>query len=122
VTQAVLYSVDTSALLDGPERYYPEASFSALWLKVDELIAAGRFLVSEEVWDEARAHDAAAKVWCDGRGKASMVVPTDAVIAKEVQDILVAYPRLVGCDEGAQSRRRVRHRGCPRKGCDRGYR
>jgi hypothetical protein len=100
VTPPVLYSVDTSALLDGLERYYPEASFPALWKKIDELIAAGRFFFSEEVWDEARKHDAAAKTWCDARDKASLVVPTDAVIAREVQGILVAYPRLVANMKG----------------------
>jgi hypothetical protein len=89
------YSVDTSALLDGLERYYPQVSFPALWSKVDDLIAGRRFLISEEVWEEARAHDAAAKTWCDGHGKASIVVPTDAVIAKEVQEILTAFPKLV---------------------------
>jgi hypothetical protein len=94
------YSVDTSALLDGLERYYPEASFPALWEKVDHLIAPGRFLISEEVWDEARVHDAAAKAWCDSRGKGSMVVPTDAVITKEVQDILLSFPKLVANMKG----------------------
>ena len=69
MSHASIYSVDTSALLDGLERYYPEESFPALWDKVDELIAAGRFIVSEEVWEEARTHDAAAKTWCDAHGK-----------------------------------------------------
>lgn len=100
MTAPSIYSVDTSALLDGLERYYPETTFPALWQKIDELIAAGRFLISEEVWDEARAHDAAAKAWLDSRGKGAMVVPTDAVIAKEVQDILVRFPKLVANMKG----------------------
>jgi Domain of unknown function (DUF4411) len=100
VSTPPIYSVDTSALLDGLERYYPEASFPALWKKIDELIAAGRFFFSEEVWDESRERDAAAKVWCDNRGKNSLVVPTDAVIAKEVQEILVRFPKLVANMKG----------------------
>lgn len=95
MTPPVLYSIDTSALLDGLERYYPQASFPALWTKIDGLVTAGRLLLSDEVWDEARKHDAAAKSWCDGHGRVSLAVPTDAVIAKEVQDILVSFPRLV---------------------------
>ena len=95
-----IYSVDTSALLDGLERYYPEASFPALWGKVDGLVASGRFLLSDEVWDEARVHDAAAKNWCDTRGKGSMVVPTDAIITKEVQEILLGFPKLVANMKG----------------------
>lgn len=97
---AMVYSVDTSALFDGLERYYPEESFPALWARVDELIVAKRFLLSEEVWDEARAHDAAAKSWCDARGKDPMVVPTDVALAKEVQSILVRFPRLVANMKG----------------------
>lgn len=90
-----IYSVDTSALFDGLERYYPESSFPALWARVDELIEAQRFLISEEVWEEARAHDAVAKSWCDARGKGLMVVPTDANVTTGVQNILVQFPKLV---------------------------
>ena len=90
-----LYSVDTSALIDGLERYYPEDTFPALWERVDELIAVGRFVMSEEVWDEARARDEAAKRWCDSRGKARMVVPTDGAILNEVTNIVGRYPKLV---------------------------
>ena len=95
-----IYSVDTSALFDGLERYYPEASFPALWGKVDGLIASGRFLISEEVWGEARARDAAAKTWCDGHNRISMVVPTDVVITTKVQAILSSFPRLVANMKG----------------------
>jgi hypothetical protein len=100
MTSPTVYSVDTSALLDGLERYYPEAAFPALWGKIDSLIAHGRFLLSDEVWDEARKRDAAAKTWCDRCGKTALVVPTDAVIAKEVQDILVSFPKLVANMKG----------------------
>lgn len=100
MTPPTIYSVDTSALLDGLERYYPEAAFPALWGKIDELVTDGRFLLSDEVWDEARKRDAAAKIWCDQHGKTSLVVPTDGVIVKEVQDILVGFPRLVANMKG----------------------
>jgi len=57
MTQDV-YCVDTSALIDGLERYYPEENFPGLWTKVDSLIKDGRFLISEEVWEELRQKDA----------------------------------------------------------------
>jgi hypothetical protein len=95
-----IYSVDTSALFDGLERYYPESSFPALWARIDELIEAQRFLISEEVWEEARAHDAVAKSWCDVRGKDSMVVPTDASVTAAVQNILTQFPKLVANMKG----------------------
>ncbi len=48
------YSADTSALIDGLERYYPETHFPALWEKVDELVAESRLIISEEVWEEVQ--------------------------------------------------------------------
>lgn len=67
MTLHAIYSVDTSALIDGLERYYPEDSFPALWERVDDLIDRGRFLMSDEVWEEATAKDLAVKRWCEAR-------------------------------------------------------
>jgi hypothetical protein len=91
---SLLYSVDTSALIDGLERYYPAETFPALWERVDELVSAGRFFISEEVWEEAQVRAAAVQQWCDGR-KDRIVIPTDAAIIQEVQRILASYQRLV---------------------------
>lgn len=91
---APLYSVDTSALIDGLERYYPEDSFPALWANVDALIREGRFFFSEEVWEEIQSRDAVVRDWCDGR-KDRMIVPTEAPVAVAVQSILQAHPRIV---------------------------
>lgn len=88
------YAVDTSALIDGLERYYPVEAFPGLWQKVDDLIAEGRFFMSDEVWEEATAKDAAVKAWCDGRRDA-VVIPTDAAVATEVQRVLTNHERLV---------------------------
>ena len=88
------YSVDTSALIDGLERYYPVDAFPGLWDKVDDLIREGRFVLSDEVWEEATAKDAAVKEWCYGR-RDKLVIPTDAAVAKEVQRVLTSHERLV---------------------------
>jgi hypothetical protein len=90
-----IYSLDTSALLDGLERYYPEPSFPALWERVDDLIADGRLVASEEVLEEAKKKDALAKAWFEARDPTAFVVATDADITGRVQAILLAYPRLV---------------------------
>jgi hypothetical protein len=95
-----VYSVDTSALLDGLERYYPPEIFPALWDSVDELVDEGRFFVSEEVWEEACVHNAAAKAWLEGHGKDKISIPTDVAVAQDVQGILVDYPRLVANMKG----------------------
>lgn len=85
------YSLDTSALLDGLERYYPESTFPALWERMDELMAQGRLLMSEEAWLEAQAVDAPAKVWCVPR-KDRLVVVTDPSIAVRVTAMASDYP------------------------------
>lgn len=88
------YSVDTSGLIDGLERYYPEESFPALWQKIDELVAEGRFLLSEEVWEEVKSKDAVVRAWCEPR-KGNLIVPTTAEVAVSVRELLAEYPRLV---------------------------
>lgn len=95
-----IYCMDTSALIDGLERYYPVSLFPGLWDKIDELVKAGRIILSEEVWQEGRKHDAALKDWCDGHGKDALVVATDAKIAAEVQSLLAKFPKMVADMKG----------------------
>jgi hypothetical protein len=92
---APLYSGDTSALLDGLERYYVESSFPGVWEKVDELIADGRFFISEEVYEEAKKRTGVVKAWCDRDKTGKLIVPTDAAVTREVKAILAETPRLV---------------------------
>jgi hypothetical protein len=95
-----IYSADTSALIDGLERYYKPSSFPGLWEKVDaELVAKGRLLLSDEVLDEATRKDAAAKEWCKDR-KDQIVVPTDAHIVAEVREVLNDFPLMVKAMKG----------------------
>lgn len=92
---APLYSVDTSALLDGLERYYVEETFPGIWEKVDELIDAGRFFISEEVYEEAKKKTGVVKAWCDKDGTGKLIVPTDGAVTRGVQAILKDTPRMV---------------------------
>lgn len=88
------YCVDTSALIDGVERYYPIASFPALWDRIDDLVQAGRFFLSEEVWEEVKSKDEKAKRWVEPR-LPEIVVPTDAAVALAVKAILDPYELMV---------------------------
>lgn len=92
-----IYSFDTSALIDGIERYYPLANFPGLWTAVDELIDEGRLLVSEEAWSEAMAADAPLREWCQeaGAGRDRCVYPTDAEVAAIAGSIGNDYPNWV---------------------------
>ncbi|WP_237107248.1 DUF4411 family protein [Nonomuraea sp. MG754425] len=86
--------MDTSALIDGLERYYPEENFPGLWIKIEELVDSGRFFCSEEVWQEARVYAAPVHDWCDRVGFSPLVVPTDLMIVQETQVILGNHPLL----------------------------
>jgi hypothetical protein len=89
------YSFDTSALIDGIERYYPIANFPALWERIDELIANDRLHVSEEAWNEAVSVDSALKDWCTdtAAGRERCIVPTDAAIGTVAGAIAAQFPR-----------------------------
>ncbi len=89
-----LYCVDTSALIDGLERYYPEEHFPALWERVDELVAAGRFFISEEVWEEVKQKDERAQEWVQPR-LADLVVRTDQAVVTATQQVLRGHELLV---------------------------
>ena len=80
------YCVDMSALIDGLERYYPESSFPSLWLRVDELIEAGRFICSDEVIEEAINKDLPAKAWCRQRSDFVGRLAAVAVVGLVVDD------------------------------------
>lgn len=92
-----VYSFDTSALIDGIERYYPIDNFPALWERMDELISDGRLLVSEEAWNEAVSVDAALKEWCteDGADREDCVELTDQAIAAVAGAIVKQFPKWI---------------------------
>jgi Domain of unknown function (DUF4411) len=91
------YSLDTSALIDGIERFYPIDNFPALWNRVDDLIKLGRLHVSEEAWNEAICVDSALKDWCTdiSAGRDLCVVPTDAAIATVAGTIVQQFPQWI---------------------------
>ncbi len=90
----MVYSADTSALIDGLERYYPERTFPGVWTRIDELVTSGRFFISEEVWEEVKSRDEVAKEWCERYGP-DLIVRTDAEVVAEVRSVLAQFPRIV---------------------------
>lgn len=91
------YSFDTSALIDGIERFYPIRNFPGLWERIDELIADGRLLVSEEAWKESQAADAPLREWCqeEGANREKSVCKTDAAIGAVAGAIVEAFPNWI---------------------------
>lgn len=87
-----MYSLDTSALLDGWVRYYPPDVFGTVWTSLAQLGKAGTAIVTEEVVVELekKADDV-----CKWTKKELTVVPIDGPIQVEVGQILAVHPRLV---------------------------
>lgn len=91
--RARMYSLDTSALLDGWRRYYPASEFPTLWQRIDDVIAEGRFLASKEVLRELEKQDDDLYGWV--RARPNMFVEIDEPIQLQVQEILRKYRGLV---------------------------
>jgi len=87
-----MYSLDTSALLDGWVRYYPPDVFGSVWTRLAQLGKAGTAIVTEEVIAELEKKED--DVWKWAKTELT-VVPIDAPIQVEVSQILGAHPRLV---------------------------
>jgi hypothetical protein len=87
------YSVDTSSILDGWNRYWPPDVFPGFWKKVDEAIDDGRMVATEEVLGELKKKDDAVFKWAKARKK--MFVPIDDEIQEAVTNILGRFPKLL---------------------------
>ena len=87
------YSIDTSAILDGWNRYYPPDVVPGLWEKMEEMIEDGDLIASEEVLLELSRKDDEAHAWAKDHRK--LFVPTDTAIQVEVRGILKTHPRLI---------------------------
>lgn len=88
-----LYSMDTSALVDGMGRYYRPSVFQSLWQRMDRLIEEGRLFATEEVEIEIERKADHLSEWC--RDRKGMFVEVDAAIQPVVSEILLAHGRLV---------------------------
>src|SRR5215813_991004 len=87
------YCVDTSAWMDGWVRHYPPDVFPTLWTKLEEVIAAGTIVSSEEVYIELAKRADELHGWIMGRKE--MLVPLSTEIQQRANDLLTEYPRLV---------------------------
>lgn len=61
------YSIDTSALMDAWQRWYPADIFPAVWSHLDHLAADGQIHSSEEVLREVAKKDDDLHKWAKER-------------------------------------------------------
>ena len=93
-----MYSIDTSALLEGWVRAYPPEHFPAVWERIEELVYDGELLASQAVlWDLKKKSDDLYD-WCTANEE--MFVPIDDQIQETMHDIMTDYPKLVDTRTG----------------------
>src|SRR5438876_11876620 len=87
------FCVDTSAWMDGWQRYYPQDVFPSLWAKLEEPISSGQIVSSEEVYVELKKKADDLHDWI--KGHKNMLVPLSEQIQRRSSELLIEYPRLV---------------------------
>jgi hypothetical protein len=87
------YCVDTSGWLDGWQRHYPADVFPTLWTKLDDVIATGEIITSEEVYVEIKRKADDLHDWIQACKQ--MLVPLDEPIQIRAAALLTEFPRLV---------------------------
>jgi hypothetical protein len=98
-----MYSIDSSAILDGWVRYYPPDVFGSVWERLKGLGNNGTLFTPDEVIEELKKKEDGAWKWAKAELKVHAI---DDEIQGVVAEILAAHQRLV--DE-----RRNRSKGDP---------
>jgi hypothetical protein len=90
----VTYCIDTSAVIDAGERYYPIDIFPAFWERLDGLIQAGRLKAPQTLVDELEAKDDAWRDWVYKR-REHMIWSIDETIQTALSQVMVVYEAVV---------------------------
>lgn len=94
-----VYSIDTSALMDGWCRFYRPKNFGFVWKHLELLIEEERLRASVEVLHEIAKKDDELYKWCKDQREAMFVEIDDACQFK-LAHIMGTYPRLVDTVKG----------------------
>lgn len=92
-----MYSIDTSAILDGWVRYYPPDVFQTVWANLEQLASKGGIVAIDEVHRELGKKEDEAYAWAQAKLPSA---PIDEPIQQAVAQILGQYPRLVDSRKG----------------------
>jgi hypothetical protein len=93
------YCFDSSSLIHATKRAYPPRRFPRLWTAIEELVEAGRLIVSIEVYHELERKDDEVFAWCKER-KEMLCRDIDDDVQGHVIRLMRAYPRLVDTRKG----------------------
>lgn len=89
----LLYSIDTSAILDSWVRWHPPDSFPSLWNNIEKMIDDGTLRATEEVREELSKKDDNVYKWA--KDKDNLFLPLTTNIQREASNILARFPKLV---------------------------
>lgn len=88
-----LYCFDTSALMDGWNRYYPPDVIPPLWEQLERLADGGAIVCPDEVLREISKKDDALHKWAKKRQRLFQALDDPTQVA--VAEVLAAFPKLV---------------------------
>jgi hypothetical protein len=89
----VLYSFDTSAILNGRRDLFRPTVFQSLWCQIEDAIGDGQIRSVDEVRRELAKRDDDAKRWADAQD--GLFCPLSQPIQDAAKQILSLYPNLV---------------------------
>ena len=91
----IVYSLDTSSLIDAYRKLYPMDNFPSLWKDIVNLIRQDRLIMSEFVFAEAM-RDKFLNDWCTNRKlKSQLELKIDDLDQIAVREILANYPGIL---------------------------
>lgn len=84
-----MYSIDTSALVDGWVRYYPQVNFPGLWQQIEGLVASGTLRAPLPVLWELERQDDDLLAWA--KAHRDLFVDPDEAVQAAVTDLMDTY-------------------------------
>lgn len=90
----LLYSFDTSVMINGRRDLLPPDLFPTLWTKIEGMIAAGAIRAVDVVRDELGRKDDATTKWATNQ--ADLFLPLDEDIQVATREVLAEHRKLVG--------------------------
>lgn len=94
----VLYSFDTSSIMNGRRDLLPPGVFRTLWSNIEAMIAAQSIRAVDVVRDELGKRDDDACTWA--KRQAGLFVPLEADIQQATKTVLASHSKLMGKGSG----------------------
>jgi hypothetical protein len=94
----MLYSFDTSSIMNGRRDLLPPTVFRTLWANIEIMIADGHIRAVDVVRDELTKRDDDASQWVKQQN--GLFLPLEEDIQQATSSVLVEHPKLMGVGKG----------------------